>query len=1111
MLKRPLFWIVFALLALAGAGYAVRFFPEAFPILSVDLKMDRTAALRAAHGLAEKYRIGPMGFRETAVFQDDSEVQNYVELEGGGKPAFRAMVEGDKYAPFEWIVRHYREGMKAETSFFFTPQGAPYGFIETVPETEPGAALSADAALALAQTAATRDWGVDFKPYNPPDRSQEVRPSGRVDHTFVYERPEKIGEGRYQLTLAVSGDRLTEVNYSVKVPEGFTRRYADMRSANTAIYTAASSAAAVLYVIGGCFIGLFFLLRQRWVLWRGALAAGALVAFLQVLAGLNGLPLRWMEYDTALSPTSFMLTAVVVPSIRLFLQETLLLSLSFLAAESLTRRAFPHHLQIWKLWRPEVAASPELLGRTVMGYLVVGLDLAFLVTFYIVTGRYFGWWSPSEALIDPNLPANYFPWFNPIAEAMHAGTWEESMFRAIPLASAALIGDWLQRRGRRNARFWCIAVAFVVQILVFGGGHATYPVQPAYGRMIELIVPSIIFATLYLRFGLLPAMIAHFFFDVLMMSLPILTSSLPGVWVDRGCVALFALLPLWVVLAARLRRNAAPVDPAFRNVAWHPAPPAPEAAATVLDTARPPGRRVVLGACVAGALGLALWIGCAGFRNEAPPLRVTRAEAVLHARQALADRKVVLGPEWSVLSAVGAPRGESDAFVWRSGTPADYALVLRRFLQPPYWQVRFVRFTGDVARRAEEYRVKIARDGEVLEFTHDLPEAAPGATLDAAAAQALAAGVLQAQLDAPAAGLREMAVQPTKQPQRLDWTLAYAETDPARYPLKVGQGRYFVSVAGGEVRDARGYVFVPDAWKRKEVERLAPLQAFETLCQNLLLVGMAGALAAAIVAWSAGRFSARAFFLFFFGVLAVRAVEIANGWPALLAGFDTSQPIASQAFAHLGATVRQFLFGAISIGAAAGYFQAKGRHPRIEAPHARAAGIAFALALAWVGVRAATGRLVNLDPPWASYADLNGAVPWLGAALARSVDILYTTAEFFWLFRLADLAASRNRNLAAGAIVVVGTLVYLGGGAIDGLGAWLAAGVASGLVLAVGYFAFLREHRAWLPFVFGVIGAFGALKQALLHAHPAWWGHALAAVMLIATGWLWSRRLAAAR
>jgi len=1112
LFKNRLFWIILVGLALVGSIYATKFFPEAFPILSVDLKMDRSEAVKAARDIAVRDHFGPAGYRETAIFDGDSDVQDYVELEGGGKDAFRAMISGNLYAPYQWIVRHYREGEKNEAKIYFTPQGVPYGFSETIPENQPGAALTSDAALAIAQKIAADEWAVQFADYNPPERSQEVKPGGRIDHTFVFERPQHIGEGRYQLTLVVSGDRLTELTRSVKVPEAFTRRYAQMRSVNDSIYMASWSTAAVLYIIGGCFIGLFFLLRQRWVLWRGALVAGVFVALMQALASLNGLSLQWMEYNTALSLHSFMLTSIVVPLLTQFLEDTLLFSLSFIAAESLTRRAFPHHIQIWKLWRPEAAASPELLGRTLAGYLVVGIDMAYLVAFYIITDRHFGWWSPSEALIDPNLPANTLPWFTPIAQAMQAGTWEESMFRAIPLAGAALIGDALERRGRKNARIVMLCIAFVVQFLVFGAGHATYPVQPAYGRMIELIVPSIIFATLYLRFGLLPAIIAHFFFDVVMMSLPILVSSLPGVWFDRAGVFLFTLIPLWIVLGARLRRKAAPLPPELRNAAWQPAPPGAAAVETVLETAAPLQEKTVVSWLLVGLVGLALWIGFIDFRNFAPPLNLTRAQAVTCAQLALQQHQVTLDPSWTILSSAEVPRGEDDSFVWRNGTPEQYRLLMNRFLQPPFWQVRFVRFTGDVARRAEEYRVDVTRNGEILEFAHQLPEAAPGASLTAAQAQAKAAEVLRTQFGADPATLRSIASEPTQQPNRVDWTLLYE--DPARYPLKAGEGRYAVYLGGDEVIAAQPLVFIPDAWKRKEMERSAPLEAFSTLTRYILLAAMVAALATALVAWSARRFSAPTFVLFFVGVVGLRVAQLANAWPSIVAGFSTSKSVLSQTFSAAGGQLIHAIFGALSIAAAAGYFQGLRRH-RI-APHSPlpALLVGTGLALAWVGVRAATSALVSFDPPWASYIELGATFPWLSGGIARLVDILYTTAEFFWLLRLADVIVGKGgpwlKTVAAPALlIVVGTTLYLGGADIDTLGSWLLTGAASGLVVAVGYFTFLRLHRAWLPFAFGLIGAFGALKQGFLAAYPGAWGNYLGATLLILIGWLWTQRLIA--
>ena len=232
-------------------------------------------------------------------------------------------------------------------------------------------------------------------------------------------------------------------------------------------------------------------------------------------------------------------------------------------------------IQLWKLWSPETTSSYSVLGRTLGGYLIVGFDFAFVVAIYFVTTRHFGWWTPSDALFEPNLLATYLPWLSGVAQSLQAGFWEECLFRAVPLAGAALIG---QRLGKRNL---CIVIAFVLQALVFGAGHANYPSQPAYARLVELIIPSFVFGGIYLTYGLLTSIISHFVFDVVWFSLPLFISTAKGIWIDRAMVILLTLTPLWVVLRARLKKGAwGTVPEEAYNSAWKPNDPRVEMGAT---------------------------------------------------------------------------------------------------------------------------------------------------------------------------------------------------------------------------------------------------------------------------------------------------------------------------------------------------------------------------------------------------------------------------------------------------------------------------------------------------------------------------------------------------
>jgi hypothetical protein len=106
-----------------------------------------------------------------------------------------------------------------------------------VPETyvrdEATKALDAAAARSLAEERASSEWKVDLAPYKLLEQSQQTRTSGRVDHVFVYERAEKLGEARVRMRLGVAGDELTEIAPYVYIPESFDRRFASCGARTT--------------------------------------------------------------------------------------------------------------------------------------------------------------------------------------------------------------------------------------------------------------------------------------------------------------------------------------------------------------------------------------------------------------------------------------------------------------------------------------------------------------------------------------------------------------------------------------------------------------------------------------------------------------------------------------------------------------------------------------------------------------------------------------------------------------------------------------------------------------------------------------------------------------
>ncbi len=1104
MFRKPVFWIAFVLISIGSIIFTFKFFSKAFPIVNLDLQMDREQALEDAGSLHNNYNWGPEEYKQAASFALDGAVQNFVELEAGGNEAFNKMIDSGLYSPYTWRVRHFKEGETNETHIRFTPSGQPYGFVQTLPEDEPGASLSPDSARVIAETAASNNWRIDLSVYELVEESQELLPGGRTDHTFVYERlNEQIGEGRYRLRLVVGGDKLTALSNFLKIPEAFSRRYEEMRSDNNTIASGALFAVGILYVLGGCIIGLFLLLKQRWVIWRKALYWGLFIAFLQVLAGLNQLPLAWMNFDTALSSQGFLLQQII-QILANFILMSILLTLSFIAAESLSRKAFPHHIQHWRLWSTQVASSPAILGLTVSGYLLVGVFFAYEVILYFFSTNVLGWWTPSSALFQPDLLATYFPWLSSIANSAQAGFWEECLFRAVPIAGAALIG---QKYGRR--RVW-IAAAFILQALVFGAGHANYPAQPAFARMVELIIPSLAFGALYLYFGLLPAIVLHFAFDVVWFALPLFVSSAPGLWLDQMLVVVLALIPLWVIIRARLKsKRWNELNDEHYNRTWFP-PAKMESKPVVREVEKTAtfGSKTSYLLLAGGVLGLFVWLTSANYQNLAPSITISRNDAKELAHSTLSERGIELSESWQILSSVETPLNQNDRFIWQEGGDQVYKNLINNYLGPPYWRIRFTRFEGDVAERAEEFQVHITEDGKVIRMRHQLPEARPGANLPEEEARAIADSVLNAEFQLDPGKLKFVSSEPSKLDARTDWDFTFADT--FNYPLAEGEARLFVKIAGDKPVDAYRYIHVPEEWDRQERnKRNVPESILLLRGILLILLILAGAISA-IVSWSRKTFSVKTFLAFFALLFGLRFIGLLNGWPAVVALFSTAESYSNQTFAAIAFSILGALFLAGGFALIVGFVQEwKSKQTPIHTTKAIMMGTSLGFLLA--GILTVIELFApSLAPDWANYEAASTIFPVLGSGFAPVNQYLIYATIYMLIFTAVHKFTngwSQRQGLFSSLLIFSG-LILSKAHTVNSIPYWLLSGLFLGLVLLAVYYFVFRYHLSLVPLVYSVVAILNGLREGLYQAYPAALSGAVLAVLLIGlVAVFWFRKL----
>ena len=1108
--KSPYFWALFAAASCTAAFLSYHYFPRAFPIIHLNIQMDRSEAVKQAQQITNEFKLGPNNARHATAFITDDPVKTFIELEAGGKEEVVAIMEQNLYQIYTWQVRQFKPFEQNEVTVRFTPEGTPYGFQEKISENESGTNVGESKAQNVATSfAQAAPWNIDFEQYKLVEASQEKKASGRIDHTIMYERKdEKIGEGFYRLKIVVSGDNVSELTHSVKVPDAFIRRYQEMRSANETIAHAANLIMMLLYMLGGLLIGLLFLFRKRWVIWRPAFSWALLIALLSSATIVNKLPLYWMGYNTALSPYAFIMQLVIM-IISSFIFSTILFSAVFMGAESLTRRAFGNQLQLWHVFQPSVASSYTILGYTISAYLLVPFSLAYVVLFYLFTSHYLNWWTPSSALFDPNILASYFPWLDSIAISLQAGFYEECLFRAVPLASAALLGN---RYGKRN---WWIAGAFILQAIVFGAAHANYPAQPAYARLVELLVFSSVFGAIYLKFGLLIAATSHFAYDVFWFALPLFISTASYAWINKIAVIALAGIPLWIVGISRIKMGAWLTIPAsLYNRAWRPA----REKEITQEKQKPQEQnnsfihaRTLYAFVIAGIIGLVGWAVTTRFRADTPSFTVGRASVAHIAPQTLQEKQIDLKKWYQMVYAITQLERYPDPikrhrFIWQKGGKELYREFINSYLSPQLFVARFVTWEGTVTERSEEHHLYFMPNGSFRRYTHKVPEATPGASLSKKGAKEKALAMIAQQFNRTKDQLKEVSAVATKQPERLDWKVTYASTTD--YPLDEGEARLEVSIAGDEVVGAYQYIHVPEKWERAYENKQAFSTIINMLCMLIIYILF---LACAFLSFTRWKIHTTQALIFnFVGLSIILLFGLFNYWPSVIAMFNTSQPFTDQLFRIFSiSTVMTVLQAALLAVMISLVTQVRSIYRALPSSMATAIGISLGAVTAG-SLAVITWLIPSLSPTWANFMPLGFAFPGISDISSQLVLYITTTINLMLFIAISDLATShwkRLRFVGVGIFFVAG---FVRAGLINSynIPLLIATGLLVSLILVCGYLFAIRFDYSIVPIATGTYAILQLMQQLIFNAYPYAIIANIASILLITgVSWYWHTQM----
>jgi membrane protease YdiL (CAAX protease family) len=176
------------------------------------------------------------------------------------------------------------------------------------------------------------------------------------------------------------------------------------------------------------------------------------------------------------------------------------------------------------------------------GLMFGGVQMSYVVLFYLLTSKYLGWWSPVTAEYS-NLFATPFPFLYAFDIGLSAALTEELLFRMIGIAFFV----WAFRK----KHIW---LALLIPGVLWAFAHSGYVTYPIYVRGIELTIAGLFLGFVFLKFDLFTTIMSHFTYNMMIVGVILLRSQEPYYQTSGWVVVLTLALPLLPGLFWTLKR-----------------------------------------------------------------------------------------------------------------------------------------------------------------------------------------------------------------------------------------------------------------------------------------------------------------------------------------------------------------------------------------------------------------------------------------------------------------------------------------------------------------------------------------------------------------------------
>jgi membrane protease YdiL (CAAX protease family) len=392
-----------------------------------------------------------------------------------------------------WVVRYYRPLQKEEYQVYVDPiSGEVFGLRHILEENAPGASLTPDQARALAEQA-VRDHGYRLDDFEL-QSSDATKRKAREDYTLVWQAktgdPRNVGDAHYRLTVEIAGDQVVSFSRSFKLPEEWERAQSGKTIINNILI--GISILMSLSLLAAGLIVFVNLVRSGKMQWKRSAKFGVLIAFLGLLAALNGLPASYRAYDTSMPLNVWKLNLAVGVGVVPLLEGLL--------AWLLIGAAASFYPDAWKVLR---GSARRVWRRDALVALV--LSLAAGAAFSRIDALLTNLFHPYVQFNDELFSATFSTPFPA------AGIFLSILTRTLFYAAAAALAIYVVRVGWK-LRAWWLWVGLGIILISLGPTHAHSIAEFGAGWVISFLplLAAVLFVGYFLRDNILAYLVVIF-------------------------------------------------------------------------------------------------------------------------------------------------------------------------------------------------------------------------------------------------------------------------------------------------------------------------------------------------------------------------------------------------------------------------------------------------------------------------------------------------------------------------------------------------------------------------------------------------------------------------